>query len=784
MCAAAAVAALIATSGDDFARHLATATPGASASTGPNSAAIDATLPRTGALAARKEWERHVDTSVVVPVEALPATEGARRWRHVSSAVASGRAPESQLDVYSYVAAQNGNMDDAASLLEFGVVPSVQRALRAGHPLHGAAARGDVGELRRLLDEEGLDVDERAEDGTTALVAAAAAGQAAAAAFLMQRHANAEAAAHNGMKAIHVAAAQGHVEVVEALVAAAADPDARHRFAESTALHFAAEMDHVDVIERLCALGADAEAEKVTGGRPLHVASDLGHADAVRALVRVCGASLNTRLLGDTTPLYLAAQHGHVGVVRALLERGADTDFAMPVSERMRSDVAPADSFGDVDHLQSFGFEAGNGATALHAASENGHFEVVRLLLQRGAQQRSSMEGASPLYVAAQYNRPAICALLIDFGAVVDEGLARDGATALYVAAGAGYLDVMRVLVDHGGANVDSVTHLNATPMFYAAGMGHAHAVAFLVSRGADPNIRTQDGTAPLHAAAERNAVGAVEAMLFGGAGAEAAQDVVALRREGRRIPGEGGASVVLADPNVRAGDDQTPLHVAAEGGAATVVAMLLRAGADANARVRSSGATPLSMASKAGSAEAVAMLLQAGADVRATATAYKATPLYLACQNNHGRVAGLLLDAGAAVNSRLLIGVTPLFIAVERGHARLAAMLLARGANPNLKNSDGYTPLHLAAMMDERSGLLELLLGVEGLKINVQRKGGNTPLMDAAGGNHASAVARLLRAGADAIVRNDGGDTAADIARNSRSPDALKELTSFSGQQ
>lgn len=47
------------------------------------------------------------------------------------------------------------------------------------------------------------------------------------------------------------------------------------------------------------------------------------------------------------------------------------------------------------------GFEAGNGATALHAAVEEGHIEVVKMLLKHNVSQRGSMEGATPLILAA-----------------------------------------------------------------------------------------------------------------------------------------------------------------------------------------------------------------------------------------------------------------------------------------------------------------------------------------------------------------------------------------------
>ena len=44
--------------------------------------------------------------------------------------------------------------------------------------------------------------------------------------------------------------------------------------------------------------------------------------------------------------------------------------------------------------------EIGNGATALHVAVENDHFETAKMLLENGAKQTNSMEGATPLITA------------------------------------------------------------------------------------------------------------------------------------------------------------------------------------------------------------------------------------------------------------------------------------------------------------------------------------------------------------------------------------------------
>ena len=220
----------------------------------------------------------------------------------------------------------------------------------------------------------------------------------------------------------------------------------------------------------------------------------------------------------------------------ALLKAGADPNFEMPVTPPSmdltlhrggQGDDGGGDFAGDpgdpdygffpgaaqeqgtgYEHLRNFGFEAGNGATALHASVENGHMPVVRALLDGGARQGTSMEGSTPLMIAAMYNRPHAAVMLLeksDGVALLNARLPRDGSTALYQAAGNGFAEVVDIILDHPRVLVDRATKAGATPLFQASGTGRASIVKALLAKGkADPNRRTKEHAAPLHAAAER----------------------------------------------------------------------------------------------------------------------------------------------------------------------------------------------------------------------------------------------------------------------------------------
>jgi ankyrin repeat protein len=134
---------------------------------------------------------------------------------------------------------------------------------------------------------------------------------------------------------------------------------------------------------------------------------------------------------------------------------------------------------------------AGQGGwTPLHVAVAEGQADVVRVLVEAGADLAARTEhNRTPLHIALQYSA-ALVPLLLELGAVID-------------APSAAYLDdVPRLteLLDAGAALTDP---LSGVDLLSWAALGGADAAAkFLLDRGADVDRRDPDsGRAPLHAA-------------------------------------------------------------------------------------------------------------------------------------------------------------------------------------------------------------------------------------------------------------------------------------------
>ena len=158
--------------------------------------------------------------------------------------------------------------------------------------------------------------------------------------------------------------------------------------------------------------------------------------------------------------------------------------------------------------------ERGNGATALHAAVENGHESMVSLLLSWRVAARS-MEGA-PLLLSLQYRHPNIAHILIN--ATPPPGWTRSlwWRSALFVAAGEGFGDVVGGGGGRrGGGVVAGVAAGAAGAAGAAAGRGHSFESDF-GRRNRRPS-RAHGATA-LSNACHRGRLGAMRTLLVAGA--------------------------------------------------------------------------------------------------------------------------------------------------------------------------------------------------------------------------------------------------------------------------
>ncbi len=143
----------------------------------------------------------------------------------------------------------------------------------------------------------------------------------------------------------------------------------------------------------------------------------------------------------------------------------------------------------------------------------------------------------------------------------------------------------------------------------------------------------------------------------------------------------------------------QTLLHDAALVGEAELAAVLIRSGADPDAR-EAEGHTPLYRAS---TADVARVLLAAGATVDIASGPTCGTALHQAARRGNVSVAQAMLDHGATIDARDVKGQTPLRRAVNCRQLEIVRLLVQHGADPHAADRRGVTPLDVARTAELR---------------------------------------------------------------------------------
>jgi len=141
----------------------------------------------------------------------------------------------------------------------------------------------------------------------------------------------------------------------------------------------------------------------------------------------------------------------------------------------------------------------------LHVASENGHHEIVRLLVKNGAAINALVrKDRTPLHLAADKGRPIVVRVLLELDANVNACYPPSYLTLLHLASSGGRLDIVRPLLDHKPeADVNAQDEDGWTALHLAAYNGHEQVGRILLNRGAKGDVKNFEGKTPLELASE-----------------------------------------------------------------------------------------------------------------------------------------------------------------------------------------------------------------------------------------------------------------------------------------
>jgi len=213
--------------------------------------------------------------------------------------------------------------------------------------------------------------------------------------------------------ALHIAAGEGHKEIVELLIATGADVNRLSSFPTNDGSR-RTPLDNARF--QMYGFGnatppanipkdhshhnfkAIADVLKKNGGHSgsIFVAAESGDILGVKALLKKSRVDLNKTNTDGRTPLHLAAKNGHKEIVSLFLDAGAQANF-------------------------------GNwaGQTALHYAAKNGNTKIIELLISKGANVNAlggTLKG-TPLDFARRFKRNKASAFLRSKNAKTSEEL-------------------------------------------------------------------------------------------------------------------------------------------------------------------------------------------------------------------------------------------------------------------------------------------------------------------------------------------------------------------------
>ena len=290
----------------------------------------------------------------------------------------------------------------------------------------------------------------------------------------------------DGDMPLHIAAFNGHKDIVAFLLSQGADIEAVNPL-NQTPLLYAAFGGHTDILNYLIERGAIFAYKDGLNMSPFLFAARNGHPDVVNALLNL-GVDINEQGLNGNTALHFAVSQGRKEVVDCLVAKEADislindqghTPLILALYRGRKKIVESLISDVTLGKLKSSKTEQ-----LLHIAASRGNVDIVQKLLSLGTHDHSRDDhGNSLLHSAAAGSLTGLVKTLIEEGAEVNVTNDR-GQTPLHNAVQTGSMELVQMVIQNG-ARLNVSDNMGRTPLHIAQDRGDEIMLRLLTKNGA-----------------------------------------------------------------------------------------------------------------------------------------------------------------------------------------------------------------------------------------------------------------------------------------------------------
>jgi len=362
-------------------------------------------------------------------------------------------------------AAENNQLKVASLLISRGARRSAKTYLNCETPLHRAVRHGHL-ELAKCVFEDSLmeirDIDE--------------------------------------MTPVHVAAFRGHNDILQFILSMKPEAISTNSPSNMTPLHYAAEEGHAATVVMLLSRGAKI-CENTAGHTPLHCALNSVHENVVKIFLENDRTDMMTKMQPMLTYAFCGTKPPPLSLLNLLIDHGADVNTNSQVNGQ--SPIFYAAGSDNTAILELFLRHGGDvtakdyfGVTPLHEAAA---FQpaTVDILIGAGARvNERDDEGQTPLYWAVERGREDVVRTLLEKGADIN-AVDACGMSPLIRACAQCCVHVntrmVKLLIENGAA-VESKDADGMTALHHASREGHTEIVSLLLKRGARVRDRDRSG--------------------------------------------------------------------------------------------------------------------------------------------------------------------------------------------------------------------------------------------------------------------------------------------------